>query len=200
MAVTGIILMGFVLAHMIGNLKVFLGKDEINRYGEWLRDARRARLPRARWCCGSCGSVLIAAFVVHIHAADQLTRMNRKARPDAVPVAARLRRRQLRVAHDALDRRHRRPVPHLPPAGPHVGHRRTRTSCAAIRTTTSSYSFERVPGRDRLHRREPRARHPPATTAPGAMFQSLGSNNPRFNTLAPLLRRRLRRRRSSSAT
>ena len=40
--VSGIILLGFVLAHMIGNLKVFLGKEHINVYGEWLRDPRRA--------------------------------------------------------------------------------------------------------------------------------------------------------------
>ena len=44
MAVTGIILLGFVLAHMIGNLKLYLGKEEINLYGEGLRDARRARV------------------------------------------------------------------------------------------------------------------------------------------------------------
>ena len=30
--------MGFVLAHMIGNLKLFLSKEEINLYGEALRD------------------------------------------------------------------------------------------------------------------------------------------------------------------
>ena len=40
MAISGIILLGFVLVHMIGNLKVFLGKEHLNTYGEWLRDAR----------------------------------------------------------------------------------------------------------------------------------------------------------------
>ncbi len=40
MAITGIMLLGFVLAHMVGNLKVFLGKEHLNVYGEWLRDAR----------------------------------------------------------------------------------------------------------------------------------------------------------------
>ena len=56
MAVSGIILLGYVLAHMVGNLKVFLGKEHINVYGEWLRDARRAGAARARSCCGGCGS------------------------------------------------------------------------------------------------------------------------------------------------
>ena len=63
MAVSGIVLLGYVLAHMVGNLKVFLGKGEINAYAEWLRDARRAGASRARSCSGSCATVLIAAFV-----------------------------------------------------------------------------------------------------------------------------------------
>ena len=46
MAITGIMLMGFVLAHMIGNLKVYLGEDHLNDYAEWLRDLRRAAVPR----------------------------------------------------------------------------------------------------------------------------------------------------------
>ena len=37
MAISGIVLLGYVLAHMIGNLKVFLGKGEINAYADWLR-------------------------------------------------------------------------------------------------------------------------------------------------------------------
>ena len=45
MAVSGIVLLGYVLAHMIGNLKVFLGEEHINDYAEWLRDPRRAGLP-----------------------------------------------------------------------------------------------------------------------------------------------------------
>ncbi|NIT32619.1 MAG: hypothetical protein GTN45_00955, partial [Xanthomonadales bacterium] len=35
MAVTGIILFGFVLVHMLGNLKLFLGPESLNHYAEW---------------------------------------------------------------------------------------------------------------------------------------------------------------------
>ena len=87
MAVSGIVLLGYVLAHMVGNLKVFLGEEHINVYGEWLRTLGEPALPRTGRCCGRMRVVLIAAFVVHILAAYQLTRMNQKARPDAVPVA-----------------------------------------------------------------------------------------------------------------
>ena len=80
MGVTGIILLGFVLAHMIGNLKLYLGKQEIDLYGEALRDMPGHLLPRTvlLW---SIRIVLISAFALHIHAAYALTRMNRRARP-----------------------------------------------------------------------------------------------------------------------
>ena len=80
MAVSGIALLGYVLAHMIGNLKVFLGKEEINTYGRWLRTLGQPALPFSvvLWVL-RVG--LIVAFVVHIVAAAQLTRMNQRARP-----------------------------------------------------------------------------------------------------------------------
>jgi succinate dehydrogenase / fumarate reductase, cytochrome b subunit len=80
MAVSGIILLGYVLAHMIGTLKVFLGRDQINTYAEWLRDLGEPALPRTvvLW---AMRTVVIAAFFVHIVAAYQLTRMNQAARP-----------------------------------------------------------------------------------------------------------------------
>ncbi len=81
MAVTGIVLMGFVLGHMIGNLKLFLSKEELNLYGEALRDVPGHLLPRTvlLW---TVRIGLLAAFVFHIHAAATLTIMNRKARPE----------------------------------------------------------------------------------------------------------------------
>lgn len=80
MAVTGIVLLGFVLVHMIGNLKVFLGEDDLDHYAEWLRHLGEPALPRTTvlWLL-RIG--LAAAFVVHIVAAAQLTRMNHRARP-----------------------------------------------------------------------------------------------------------------------
>src|SRR4051794_22353262 len=75
MAVSGIILMGYVLAHMIGNLKVYLGPEDMNRYAEWLRTLGEPAAPRTvvLWLMRA---VLLTAFVVHIHAAYALTRMN----------------------------------------------------------------------------------------------------------------------------
>lgn len=82
MGVTGIMLMGYVLAHMVGNLKVYLGPEDINNYSEWLRTLAEPALPRtvALWLLRAG---LFTAFVLHIHAAYSLTRMNRRARPDA---------------------------------------------------------------------------------------------------------------------
>jgi succinate dehydrogenase / fumarate reductase, cytochrome b subunit len=84
MAITGVLLMGFVLLHMVGNLKVYLGKDgdgvyAIDHYGEFLRELLVPLAPRTvvLWIL-RIG--LIAAFVLHIHAAYSLTMMNRRAR------------------------------------------------------------------------------------------------------------------------
>ena len=46
MGVTGVMLMGYVLVHMIGNLHMYEGPEHFNAYGESLRDlGRRARAP-----------------------------------------------------------------------------------------------------------------------------------------------------------
>jgi succinate dehydrogenase / fumarate reductase cytochrome b subunit len=80
MAVTGVILMLFVLGHLVGNLKLYLSKEEINLYGEALRDMPGHLLPRT-WLLWSIRTGLIAAFALHIHSAYGLTVLNRKARP-----------------------------------------------------------------------------------------------------------------------
>jgi succinate dehydrogenase / fumarate reductase cytochrome b subunit len=80
MAISGIVLMLFVLVHLIGNIKLFLSKEEINLYGEALRDMPGHLLPRT-WLLWSIRAGLIAAFFFHIHAAYGLTRINMKARP-----------------------------------------------------------------------------------------------------------------------
>lgn len=79
MAVTGIILFGFVLAHMIGNLKVYAGPTAMNGYGEWLRMIGYPGLPTggALWIMRI---LLLVSVVLHIWAAYALTRMNRAAR------------------------------------------------------------------------------------------------------------------------
>ena len=80
MAVTGIMLLGFVFAHMVGNLKIYLGAGPLNTYAEWLRNLGEPALPRTvlLWIM-RIG--LIGAFFLHIVSAAQLTRMNHRARP-----------------------------------------------------------------------------------------------------------------------
>jgi succinate dehydrogenase / fumarate reductase cytochrome b subunit len=78
MAITGIILMGFVFSHMIGNLKIYQGAHALNVYGESLRGLLYPLLPRTVPLWG-VRILLIAAFALHIHAAWSLTRMNRRS-------------------------------------------------------------------------------------------------------------------------
>jgi succinate dehydrogenase / fumarate reductase cytochrome b subunit len=80
MAVTGVMLLGFVFFHMLGNLKAYLGPHQINEYGEWLRNIAHPALPRTVFLWLLRGG-LIAAFAIHMHAAYALTRMNHRARP-----------------------------------------------------------------------------------------------------------------------
>lgn len=79
MAVSGIVLIGFVLLHMIGNLKVYQGREAFNHYAEGLRVFGAPFLAQGQllWIVRF---VLIAAVVIHILAAVQLTRHSRAAR------------------------------------------------------------------------------------------------------------------------
>jgi succinate dehydrogenase / fumarate reductase cytochrome b subunit len=71
--VTGLILIGYVVAHMLGNLQIFLGRERINAYAELLHSAGpllwTARL------------VLLAAVGLHIIFTLQLWLLKRRARP-----------------------------------------------------------------------------------------------------------------------
>jgi succinate dehydrogenase / fumarate reductase cytochrome b subunit len=81
MAVTGIMLMGFVFLHMFGNLKVYFGPEDFNHYGEFLRELLVPLLPRT-WFLWILRIGLTVAFVFHIHAAYSLTIVNRRARAE----------------------------------------------------------------------------------------------------------------------
>jgi succinate dehydrogenase / fumarate reductase, cytochrome b subunit len=80
MAISGVILMGYVFAHMVGNLKLYLGAEQMNHYAEWLRTMLEPVLPHtgALWLLRL---LLIGAVILHIHASYSLTMMNRRARP-----------------------------------------------------------------------------------------------------------------------
>jgi len=80
MAVTGAVLIGFVIAHMVGNLKMFSGPDQINAYSKFLRDVGQPELAYGQllWMVRI---VLLLCVGLHITAAVQLTLMSRAARP-----------------------------------------------------------------------------------------------------------------------
>lgn len=80
MGVTGIMIMGFVLVHMIGNLHMYEGPEKFNAYGEALRDLGGHLIPRT-YALWGMRLGLIAAFGLHIHSAATLTIMNRQSRP-----------------------------------------------------------------------------------------------------------------------
>ena len=80
MAWTGIVLFLYVLAHMLGNLKIYQGREALNHYAEWLRETGSPAIPHGGMLWG-VRIVLLVAVVLHIVAAVQLTLQNRRARP-----------------------------------------------------------------------------------------------------------------------
>jgi succinate dehydrogenase / fumarate reductase cytochrome b subunit len=82
MAVTGMVLLSFVLLHMAGNLKIYDSAAHMNEYGEYLRTIGEPILPHTGFLW-ILRSGLIIAFILHIHAAYSLTVINRRARPRA---------------------------------------------------------------------------------------------------------------------
>ncbi len=78
MAVTGIILFLYLVAHMLGNLQIFMGEAQINKYAHLLH-ASAAFLWFAR-------SVILFCVGVHIVAAFQVWWRSRQARPIAYKV------------------------------------------------------------------------------------------------------------------
>lgn len=80
MAVTGVMLFGFVLGHMFGNLKIYLGAESLNHYAEWLREMGSPLLPHGGllWIARV---VMLAAVGLHVLSAVLLWRKSRRARP-----------------------------------------------------------------------------------------------------------------------
>ncbi len=80
MAVTGIVLIGFVIGHVIGNLKIFIGPETINAYSRFLREVGQPELEYGQllWIIRI---VLLLCVTLHITAALQLSRMSLAARP-----------------------------------------------------------------------------------------------------------------------
>lgn len=80
MAATGLLFVVFLLAHMAGNLKIFFGAGSFDHYAGWLRTIGEPVLPYS-WFLWIQRAVLVVALVLHVVAAVQLSRRDRKARP-----------------------------------------------------------------------------------------------------------------------
>jgi succinate dehydrogenase / fumarate reductase cytochrome b subunit len=79
MAVTGLMFAGFLLFHMAGNLKVYLGPEEFNHYAEWLRTLFNPLMPGQSFLW-VFRIVMLTAFVVHIYSGSTLFVRGRRAR------------------------------------------------------------------------------------------------------------------------
>ncbi len=73
MAITGLMLFGFVIMHLLGNLQMFIGREAVNHYAATLQG-----LGGLLWVARF---ILLGTFAAHIITAVQLTRENRAARP-----------------------------------------------------------------------------------------------------------------------
>ena len=73
MAVTGIILVAFVVLHMLGNLQVFIGPEKMNTYSAFLKS-----LGELLWLARL---ILLVALILHVTMAYQLAQRSRQARP-----------------------------------------------------------------------------------------------------------------------
>src|SRR5437867_3043803 len=72
MAVSGLILFGFLIAHMLGNLQIFLGREVMNHYAETLHGN-----PPLLW---TARITLLVSVALHIWSSVQLALLKREAR------------------------------------------------------------------------------------------------------------------------
>jgi succinate dehydrogenase / fumarate reductase cytochrome b subunit len=80
MAVTGLIMVLFLLLHMLGNLKIFFGPHDFDAYAGWLRTIGEPVLHGA-WFLWIQRAVLLVTVVLHVTAAAQLSKRDLAARP-----------------------------------------------------------------------------------------------------------------------
>lgn len=82
MAATGVVLVGFVVGHMLGNLQIYLGPEALDAYGRTLRTMLHGG---GLWIVRAA---LVIAVVLHLLAAWTLSRDSWKARPVAYRMTA----------------------------------------------------------------------------------------------------------------
>ncbi|MEK9810051.1 MAG: hypothetical protein VW362_06355 [Candidatus Nanopelagicales bacterium] len=155
MAITGIIGILFIIGHMVGNLKAYIGLVEhdgemvydLDVYAEFLRELLVPILPHG-YALWGLRLGLIAALALHLHAAYSLTVINRRARPVRYQGA-----RDYQVANFAS---------RLALGRSHVGlvepRLRVRGGLPEPRREPQPTS-----GCGAVHRRQHRARHPPVS-------------------------------------
>jgi succinate dehydrogenase / fumarate reductase, cytochrome b subunit len=80
MAVSGGLLVLYLVAHMLGNLKIFVGPVSFNHYAAWLRTIGTPALPSSGYLWVQ-RTVLTGAVVAHIWSAAVLTVRAKRARP-----------------------------------------------------------------------------------------------------------------------
>jgi succinate dehydrogenase / fumarate reductase cytochrome b subunit len=82
MAVSGIIMVLYLIAHVVGNLKAFSGRDAFNEYSAWIRTVGNPAVPgeTTLWLIRI---VLLVAVVAHFWAAVSLWRQAKRARPQS---------------------------------------------------------------------------------------------------------------------
>jgi succinate dehydrogenase / fumarate reductase cytochrome b subunit len=81
MAVSGILMLLFLIAHMIGNLHVFQGAESFNHYSHWLRVFGEPALP-PRTILTAIEVALLVSVAAHMWAAIALWRQAKRARPE----------------------------------------------------------------------------------------------------------------------
>jgi succinate dehydrogenase / fumarate reductase cytochrome b subunit len=92
MALSGLVLVLFVLGHMAGNLKIFAGIDpstgdyKIDDYGRFLR-SMGAEMMGHEGFLWVVRVVLLACLIVHAVSGIQLARLNRRAKPEGYKVS-----------------------------------------------------------------------------------------------------------------
>ena len=73
MAVSGIVFVGFVIGHMLGNLQIFVGQDQLNTYAETLQ-----HLGAVLWIIRGFLAIFL---ILHVYTGLTLYLENRKSRP-----------------------------------------------------------------------------------------------------------------------
>ncbi|MEU6444144.1 MULTISPECIES: succinate dehydrogenase [unclassified Streptomyces] len=80
MAVSGLLMLLYLIAHMYGNLKIFFGPGTFDDYAHWLRTVGEPFM-HYEWTLWVIRVVLVVAVVAHAVSAYQLSRRDQKARP-----------------------------------------------------------------------------------------------------------------------